>query len=36
MSIDLGAYNQSVFIAITVTNISQSFYLADGGENQLA
>jgi len=29
-------YNQSVFVAITVTNTSHSFYLQDGGENQLA
>jgi len=29
-------YNQRVFIAITVTNISQTFYLQDGSENQVA
>jgi len=28
--------NKTCLSAITVTNISQSFYLQDGGENQLA
>ena len=35
MSTDLQS-KRSLFIAITVTNISQSFYPQDGGENQLA
>ena len=28
--------NQTCLSAITVTNIAQSFYLQDGGKNQLA
>ena len=33
MSIWSLTYQQSVYGAITVTNISQSFYLQDGGKN---
>jgi len=36
MSTPSMTYQQSVLSAITVANISQSFYLQDGGKNQPA
>ena len=36
MSVWSVTYQQSILSAVTVTNISKSLYLQDGGRNQLA
>jgi len=36
MIADLPFTNEAYLSAVTVTNISQSFYLQDGGKNQVA